>query len=104
MGTVDVAVTVAAPEVAIEAAVAAAVAAATAAAAARAGVGVEVAIGAAAAAAWVVAPSAVVLFSGRAMEMRDRRRSSFSVSRELRLITGWDSMFINWPRGEASKL
>lgn len=58
-------------------------------------------------AAWGVgcaAGTSVALLSGRAMEIRERRRSSFSVSRELRLITGWDSMFISWPRGEVSRL
>lgn len=38
------------------------------------------------------------------MDIRESKRRSFSVSRELRRITGWDSMFISWPRGEASKL
>lgn len=41
------------------------------------------------------AGTSVALMSGRAMDMRESRRSSFSVSKELRLITGWDSMFIN---------
>lgn len=50
------------------------------------------------------AGTSVALLSGRAMDMRESRRSSFSVSKELRLITGWDSMFISWPRGEVSKL
>lgn len=34
------------------------------------------------------AGTSVALLSGRAMDMRERRRSSFSVSKELRLITG----------------
>lgn len=50
------------------------------------------------------AGTSVALLSGRAMDMRESRRSSFSVSKELRLMTGWDSMFISWPRGEVSKL
>lgn len=50
------------------------------------------------------AGTSVALLSGRAMDMRESRRSSFSVSKELRLITGWDNMFISWPRGEVSKL
>lgn len=50
------------------------------------------------------AGTSVALLSGSAMDMRESRRSSFSVSKELRLITGWDSMFINWPRGEVSRL
>lgn len=50
------------------------------------------------------AGTSVALLSGRAMEMRESRRSSFSVSRELRRMTGWDSMFISWPSGEASRL
>lgn len=50
------------------------------------------------------AGTSVALLSGRAMDMRESRRSSFSVSKELRLITGWDSMFISWPRGEVSRL
>ena len=50
------------------------------------------------------AGTSVALLSGRAMDMRESRRSSFSVSKELRLITGWDSMFISWPRGDVSKL
>lgn len=51
-----------------------------------------------------LAGTSVALLSGRAMEIRESRRSSFSVSRELRRITGWDSMFISWPRGDASRL
>lgn len=50
------------------------------------------------------AGTSVALLSGRAMDMRESRRSSFSVSKELRLMTGWDSMFISWPRGEVSRL
>lgn len=50
------------------------------------------------------AGTSVALLSGRAMDMRESKRSSFSVSKELRLITGWDSMFISWPRGEVSRL
>lgn len=50
------------------------------------------------------AGTSVALLSGRAMDMRESRRSSFSVSKELRLITGWDSMFISWPRGDVSRL
>lgn len=50
------------------------------------------------------AGTSVALLSGRAMDIRESRRSSFSVSKELRLITGWDSMFINWPRGDVSRL
>lgn len=34
------------------------------------------------------AGTSVALLSGRAIDMRERRRSSFSVSKELRLITG----------------
>lgn len=34
------------------------------------------------------AGTSVALLSGRAMDMRESRRRSFSVSRELRLITG----------------
>lgn len=41
------------------------------------------------------AGTSVALLSGRAMDMRESRRSSFSVSKELRLITGWDSIFIS---------
>lgn len=50
------------------------------------------------------AGTSVALLSGRAMDMRESKRSSFSVSKELRLMTGWDSMFISWPRGEVSRL
>lgn len=50
------------------------------------------------------AGTSVALLSGRAIDMRDRRRSNFSVRSELRRMTGWDSMFISWPRGEVSKL
>lgn len=50
------------------------------------------------------AGTSVALLSGRAIDIRDRRRSNFSVRRELRRMTGWDSMFISWPRGEVSKL
>lgn len=41
------------------------------------------------------AGTSVALLSGRAIDMRESRRSSFSVSKELRLITGWDSIFIS---------
>lgn len=44
------------------------------------------------------------LFSGRAIEMRERSRRSFSVKRELRRMTGCDNMFISCPSGEASRL
>ncbi|KAL0589087.1 hypothetical protein AAY473_040104 [Plecturocebus cupreus] len=44
------------------------------------------------------------LFSGRAIEMRERSLRSFSVKRELRRITGWDNMFMSCPSGEASRL
>ncbi len=51
-----------------------------------------------------LAGTSVALLSGRAMEIKERRRSSFSVRRELRRITGWESMFISWPSGDASRL
>lgn len=44
------------------------------------------------------------LFSGRAIEMRERSRRSFSVKRELRRMTGCDNMFMSCPNGEASRL
>ena len=50
------------------------------------------------------AGTSVALLSGRAMEMSESRRSSFSVSSELRRMTGCDSMFISWPSGDASRL
>lgn len=50
------------------------------------------------------AGTSVALLSGRAMDMRERRRRSFSVRRELRLMTGWDSMFISCPSGDVSRL
>lgn len=50
------------------------------------------------------AGTSVALLSGRAIDISESRRSSFSVSKELRLITGWDSMFISCPRGEVSRL
>lgn len=48
--------------------------------------------------------TSVALLSGSAMEMSESRRSSFSVSSELRRMTGCDSMFISWPSGDASRL
>lgn len=50
------------------------------------------------------AGTSVALLSGSAMEMSESRRSSFSVSSELRRMTGCESMFISWPSGEASRL
>lgn len=50
------------------------------------------------------AGTSVALLSGSAMDMRESRRRSFSVRRELRLMTGWDSMFISCPRGDVSRL
>ena len=44
------------------------------------------------------------LFSGRAIEMRERSLRSFSVKRELRRMTGCDNMFMSCPSGEASRL
>lgn len=38
------------------------------------------------------------------MEMSESNLRSFSVRSELRRITGWDSMFISWPRGDTSRL
>jgi len=63
-----------------------------------------VAVGMAACGVGCPAGTSVALLSGRAMDMRESRRSSFSVSKELRLMTGWDSMFISWPSGEVSRL
>lgn len=44
------------------------------------------------------------LFSGRAIEMRERSLRSFSVKSELRRMTGCDNMFMSCPSGEASRL
>lgn len=44
------------------------------------------------------------LFSGRAIEMRERSLRSFSVKRELRRMTGCDNMFMSCPSGDASRL
>lgn len=44
------------------------------------------------------------LFSGRAIEMRERSLRSFSVKRELRRMTGCDNIFMSCPSGEASRL
>lgn len=48
--------------------------------------------------------ASVALLSGSAIEMSESKRRSFSVNRELRRITGWDSIFISCPNGDASKL
>lgn len=50
------------------------------------------------------AGTSVALLSGSAMDMRESRRRSFSVRRELRRMTGWDNMFISWPSGDVSRL